>query len=193
MEAARERAARPETSGAPSTPGNRPRRAWSRSSIACMPSARPGSRTLPARRARAGSRCRTTTTMAGSRAARWSGPALKRLLRDVDAGHDRRGRGLQDRPPVPLAHRLRRAGRCVRTAQCHIRQRHPAVQHDDLHGQAHAQHPARRSRNSSARSSPSESGTSSLPLARRACGWAGGPRWATMWRTGGWWWSSTRR
>ena len=41
--------------------------------LASTPSARPGSPTSPARRARAGSRCPTTTTTAGSRAARWSG------------------------------------------------------------------------------------------------------------------------
>ncbi len=34
-------------------------------------------------------------------------PALKRLLADIARGQDRRGRGLQGRPPDPLAGRLR--------------------------------------------------------------------------------------
>ena len=55
---------------------------------------------------------------------------------------DRRRRGLQDRPPQPLADRLRQAGRGVRAPQRDLRQRHPAVQHHDLDGQADAQHPA---------------------------------------------------
>ena len=69
-------------------------------------------------------------------------PALQRLLRDIEAGHGRRRRGLQDRPPQPLADGLRQAGRGVRAAQRHLRLRHPAVQHHDLDGPADAQHPA---------------------------------------------------
>ena len=56
-----------------STRGSRPRRAWSRNSTACTPSARLASPTSPARSPRVGSRCPITTTMAGSPVARWSG------------------------------------------------------------------------------------------------------------------------
>ena len=48
-------------------------------------------------------------------------PALQRLLADIEAGLDRRHRGLQDRPAQPRADGFFQAGRNIRPAQCHLR------------------------------------------------------------------------
>ena len=70
-----------------------------------MPSARPARPTSPASGPRAGCWSATATTTAASPAARWSGPALKRLLADIEAGRvdvvvvykiDRLSRSLMD-------------------------------------------------------------------------------------------------
>jgi hypothetical protein len=53
-ETAREIEGHPQSCAAPSTPGNPPRKGWSRSSTACMPSARPARLISPASAPRAG-------------------------------------------------------------------------------------------------------------------------------------------
>ena len=58
------------------------------------------------------------------------------------AGAGRCRGGLQGRPPDPLAGRLRQDGRGVRRTRGVVRRGHPAVQHHDLDGPAHAQRPA---------------------------------------------------
>ena len=64
-----------ESSAAPSTLGNRLRKGWSRSSTACMPSARPANPTSPASVPRAGCWSAISMTTAASPAARWNAPA----------------------------------------------------------------------------------------------------------------------
>ena len=68
-------------------------------------------------------------------------PALKRLLRDIEAGSGRCGGRLQDRPAVALADGFFKTGRCVRRQQRHLRLGDPVLQHHHLHGQADAEHP----------------------------------------------------
>ena len=53
-------------------------------------------------------------------------PALKRLLADIEAGRVDVDRRLQDRPPQPLAHGLRQAGRGVRPEGRHLRLASPS-------------------------------------------------------------------
>ena len=76
----------PASSGARSTPGNRMRRAWSRSSTACMPSARPGSPTSPARSREGWIALPDHYDDGGISGGTLERPALKRLLRDIEAG-----------------------------------------------------------------------------------------------------------
>ena len=101
------------SSVAPSTPANPPRRASNRSSTRSMPSARPAPPTSPASAMRAGSWCPSATTMAASPAERWSGRRCT-ASRRYRCGPGRHGRRLQDRPPDPVARRLRQAGRAAR-------------------------------------------------------------------------------
>jgi len=53
---------------------------------------------------------------------------------------DRRGGGLQDRPPQPLADGFLQAGRDFRSQQCYLRIRHAIVQHHHVDGAADAKH-----------------------------------------------------
>jgi site-specific DNA recombinase len=76
-----------------------------------------------------------------------SGGTLERPgLQAAAGGHrgraGRRGRGLQDRPPQPLAGRLRQAGRGVRPQRRDLRLGDAVVQHDHVDGAADAEHPA---------------------------------------------------
>ena len=105
-------------------------------------------------------------------------------------GADRRRRGLQDRPDVAVAHGLLEAGRRVRPRRRHLR--HPVVQHHDLDGATHAQHPAQL-RPVRARSPPSASATRSGRRGGRASSWAATSRSATSSGIGSWWWTSRRR
>ena len=106
-------------------------------------------------------------------------PALKRLLADIEEGLvdvvvvykiDRLSRSLMDFSK--LVEVFDRAGVTFVS-------RHPVVQHHDLDGAAHAQHPALASPSSSARSPPSASATRSGRRGRRACSWAATCRSAT--------------
>ena len=77
------------SSAARSTPASPPRKASIRSSTPSTPSARPARRSSQARGPRAGCSSASATTTAASPAARWSGPALQRLMADIEDG--RRG------------------------------------------------------------------------------------------------------
>ena len=69
-------------------------------------------------------------------------PGLQRLHGGHRGRAGRRGGGLQDRPPQPLAGRLRQAGRGVRPPRGHLRLGDAVVQHDHVDGPADAEHPA---------------------------------------------------
>ena len=69
-------------------------------------------------------------------------PGAEAAARRHRGGADRRRRGLQDRPAVALADGLLEARRGLRPRRRHLRLGHPVVQHHDLDGPAHAQHPA---------------------------------------------------
>ncbi len=69
-----------------STPANRARKASSRISTRFTPSGRPARPISRARSMRAGSCCPPIMMMAVSRAGRWSGPGLMRLLADIASG-----------------------------------------------------------------------------------------------------------
>ena len=105
---------RPETASARSTRANPPRKGWSRSSTACMPSERPARRTSPASAPRAG--CWSRDQYDDGR--HFSGgtlerPGLKRLLEDIEewAGVDVGWWSTND-PPQPVASaEFRQAGR----------------------------------------------------------------------------------
>ena len=82
----RHEADRAKAAAAPSTRANPRKRGSTWSSTPSTPSARPARPMWPASARKAGCWCPTAMTMAASPAPRWSGPALKRLLRDVEAG-----------------------------------------------------------------------------------------------------------
>ena len=129
------------SSAARSTPGSPPRKGWSRSSTRSTPSARPARPTSPASGPRAGCWSATSTTTAASPAARWNGrPEAAAGRHRGRAG--RRGGGLQDRPPQPLAGRFRQAGRGVRPQRRDLRLGDAVVQHHHVDGAADAEHPA---------------------------------------------------
>ena len=106
IKSTRRKRGRPADCAARSTPGNRPKRDWSRTSTRSMRSGRRPRHSSRVSAARAGSRCPTRYDDGGFTGANMERPALQRLL-----GSGRRGRGglrggVQGGSSEPLAARL---------------------------------------------------------------------------------------